>query len=246
MTSTGAWARSLAVAALVWAGPATSAEASLARLAGVVNAPSAREAIARVAYAEAAGQGDAGLAGVVFTLLNRLESGAWGSSVEAVVNARSQFEPVMRAGGDWRGLPPASPAQRARIDTILNLALEGRLPDLTGGARYFQNPAIVARRARDGEVPTHLVHFGGVTPSAVIGDHSFYVSTGRGGLAVGRPVDPYATAGGGIFVVAPRVARPPDPIVSSSPNAAPPPGERGLFVLQDGQVAAERIAGPIP
>ena len=58
----------------------------------------------------------------------------------------------MRAGGDWRNLPAVSAAAQARVDTILNLALEGRLPDLTGGARFFQNPAIVASRARAGSV----------------------------------------------------------------------------------------------
>jgi len=78
----------------------------------------------------------------------------------------------MRAGGDWRNLPAVSAAAQARVDTILNLALEGRLPDLTGGARFFQNPAIVASRARAGSVPAGLVNFGGATPSAVIGAHS--------------------------------------------------------------------------
>lgn len=147
----------------------------------LLSAPDAREAVARVSFAEAANQGDSGLAGVVYTILNRLVDGRWGRSVEAVVNARGQFEPVMRAGGDWRRLPAVSAAQKARIDTILNLALEGRLPDLTNGARFFQNPAIVAGRARSGQVSQRLVAFGGATPSAVIGAHHFYVSQGRGG-----------------------------------------------------------------
>ena len=140
-----------------------------------------REAIARVAYAEAANQGDSGLAGVVYTIINRLADGRWGGSVEAVVNARRQFEPVMRAGGSWRSLPTVSEARQARIDTIINLALEGRLPDPTNGARFFQNPQIVAGRAARGEVSAGLVNFGGAPPSAVIGAHSFYVEAGREG-----------------------------------------------------------------
>jgi N-acetylmuramoyl-L-alanine amidase len=147
----------------------------------LVQAPAARDGIARVTFAEAGNQGDSGLAAVVYTILNRLQDGRWGGSVDAVLNAPSQFEPVMRAGGDWRRLPPVSAAAQARIDTILNLALDGRLPDLTHGARYFQNPAIVADRARAGQVAAGLVNFGGATPSAVIGAHSFYAETGRGG-----------------------------------------------------------------
>ena len=176
-----------------------------------VSSSEARDAIARVAYAEAGNQGDSGLAAVVYTILNRLADGRWGTSVDAVLNAPHQFEPVMRAGGSWRNLRPVSDAERARIDTILNLALDGRLPDLTNGARYFQNPQIVAQRARLGQVSTRLVNFGGAAPSAVIGAHSFYQAAGRGGgrgaalqgraLAVRSPSTVVLSrAGGAIFV----------------------------------------------
>lgn len=144
-------------------------------------APDAREAIARVAWAEAANQGDSGLLAVVYTILNRLADRRWGDSVDQVLNAPRQFEPVMRAGGDWRGLAPASPVQRARIDTLVNLVLDGRLPDPTGGALFFQNPRIVAARAAAGQVSPRLVHFGGAAPSAVIGDHAFYVGRAEPG-----------------------------------------------------------------
>ena len=184
-------------------------------LAPLVMRADARDGIARVAYSEAGNQGDSGLAAVVYTILNRLADGRWGGSIDGVLNARHQFEPVMRAGGDWRNLPPVSEAHKARIDTIINLALEGRLPDLTNGARYFQNPRIVADRAGAGQVPASLVNFGGAQPSAVIGAHSFYAEAGRGG---GRhPVVEVAassgqggsdvvlrSAGGAIFVGANR------------------------------------------
>lgn len=150
-------------------------------LAAALASRTAREAIARVAYAEAGNQGDSGLAGVVYTILNRLQDGRWGATVEAVVNARGQFEPVMRAGGSWRNLRPVSDAERARIDTILNLALEGRLPDLTNGARFFQNASVVAAREAAGTVSPGLTDFGGAARSARIGDHSFYVEARRGG-----------------------------------------------------------------
>lgn len=192
-----------------------------ADLVAALAAPGAREAIARVAVAEAANQGDSGLLAVVYTIFNRLSDGRWGKSVDQVLNARAQFEPVLRVGGEWRALPTASPIQRARVDTLINLALDGRAPDPTGGALWFQNPRIVAARAAAGQVSPRLVHFGGRTPSAVIGDHAFYPASGVAGpgptmAALAQP-EP-------IFV--PRAAlEPPGP---------PPSGARGLFVAPDG------------
>jgi hypothetical protein len=212
-----------------------------------LNAPGARDGIARVAYAEAGNQGDSGLAGVIYTILNRLQDGRWGSTIDGVLNARAQFEPVMRAGGDWRGLAPVSAAAQARVDTILNLAIDGRLPDLTHGARYFQNPVIVAGRARSGQVAPRLVNFGGATPSAVIGAHSFYAETGRGGGAGQGARTRSATRGdGSMFVgeIRSETAVGGDgPVpVPASPMASPeaPLGDpaRALFVTRDGRVRA--------
>ncbi|GGO83797.1 hypothetical protein GCM10011348_28430 [Marinobacterium nitratireducens] len=134
-----------------------------------------RDAIGRVAFAEAANQGDSGLAGVVYTLVNRLISGRFGGTVTDIVNAPHQFEPVQAVGG-WRHLPALAPGQRARVNTIINLALDGRLPDPTHGALFFQNPAVVAKREAAGAVSKGLTHFGGVAPSAVIQDHAFYAA----------------------------------------------------------------------
>lgn len=145
------------------------------RLTSVELSQDDREAIARVAFAEAANQGDSGLAGVVYTIINRLISGQWGETVTAVVNAPNQFEPVQKAGG-WKNLPALSPTQQARVDTIINLALDGRLPDLTNGALFFQNPEVVAQREATGRASEGLTHFGGSNPSAVIQDHAFYAS----------------------------------------------------------------------
>ena len=207
------------------------------RLAPFVSGPDAREAITRVAFAEAGNQGDSGLAAVVYTILNRVQDGRWGATVEAVVNARGQFEPVMRVGGDWRRLPAATVAQRARIETILNLALEGRLPDLTNGARFFQNPQIVADRATRGEVSEGLVNFGGTGPSAVIGAHSFYVDVRSAGGRGTRSAKPSSTprgsssaaawqsAGGAIFVGDNRAAQDPSAVSSPAPEAT---GQRAL------------------
>ncbi|HZC15882.1 MAG TPA: cell wall hydrolase [Caulobacteraceae bacterium] len=217
----------------------------LAALRGLTDSVEARDGVARVTYAEAANQGDSGLAAVVYTILNRLQDGRWGRSVDAVLNAPSQFEPVMRAGGDWRRLPPVSSAAQARIDTILNLALDGRLPDLTNGARFFQNPTIVRRRAQAGQVAPSLVNFGGAAPSAVIGAHSFYVEArGRGNRTGGRVLVGQAgprQGAGGMFVGDNRAPGPDE--TSPAPGAvAVRSGDpsRALFVGADGQVSADQ------
>jgi len=223
-------------------------------LAPLVAGQVAREAITRVAFAEAGNQGDSGLAAVVYTILNRVQDGRWGGSVEAVVNARGQFEPVMRAGGDWRRLPASTVAQRARIETILNLALEGRLPDLTNGARFFQNPQIVAERATRGEVSERLVNFGGTGPSAVIGAHSFYVDVrsagSRGSRSAGSPSPPrgpspaaaWQAAGGAIFVGDNRAAPAADTAAAPVTDGAGEGAIRATEVTDPGRSIF--VAGP--
>jgi hypothetical protein len=190
-----------------------------------LSGPEARDAIARVAFAEAANQGDSGLAAVVYTILNRLQDGRWGSSVDSVLNARGQFEPVMRAGGSWRNLPVVSEAQRARVNTIINLAIEGRLPDLTNGARFFQNAQIVAARESAGTVSPGLTNFGGAPASAVIGAHTFYVEAARG------------EAGRGGRVTSAR--RPP-----VTGRGAPGAANDGIFVGENRAFAAPLVAAP--
>ena len=216
-------------------------------LAPLVAGPDAREAITRVAFAEAGNQGDSGLAAVVYTILNRVQDGRWGATVEAVVNARGQFEPVMRVGGDWRRLPASTVAQRARIETILNLALEGRLPDLTNGARFFQNPQIVADRATRGEVSEGLVNFGGTGPSAVIGAHSFYVDVRSAGGRGTRSAKPSSTprgsssaaawqsAGGAIFVGDNRAAQDAGSASGPAPEGAGQGAMRATKVADPGR-----------
>ena len=165
-------------------------QAGLARAAAELRTAEGRDALARVAYAEAGNQGDSGLAGVVYTIANRLIDGTFGDTLPAVLNAPNQFEPVSRAGGRWTGLPARSAVEQAHIDTIVSLALDGRLPDLTGGARYFQNPKIVAGREAAGTVSKGLTNFGGQAPIARIGDHAFF--DGGPGHAAAEPKEPAA------------------------------------------------------
>jgi spore germination cell wall hydrolase CwlJ-like protein len=135
-----------------------------------------RDAIERIAVAEAATEGDSGLAAVVLVVRNRLLSGLWGLSIDAVLNAPGQFEPVTKRG-QWRLLPAPSREQHNHIAAILNLICDGHLPDFTFGALYFQNREIVEARSWRGEVSSDLIAFGGATPTAVVGRHSFYRKT---------------------------------------------------------------------
>ena len=232
----------VAVAAVLPDGAPTGVDLSIP-----LAASGARDGLARVAYAEAGNQGDSGLAAVIYAILNRLADGRWGSSVDAVLNARGQFEPVMTAGGDWRRLPPVSAAQQAHVDAILNLILDGRLPDLTHGARYFQNPKIVASRARAGAVSPQLVNFGGAIPSAVIGAHSFYVGAGGGaGGSRGHNRSPAPSSEASIFVGVNRADATSAPLVApATTTQAPGPAQASMadpalamFVGADGTISA--------
>jgi N-acetylmuramoyl-L-alanine amidase len=191
-------------------------QTAIAYVAPIVNTSDARDAIARVAYAEAGNQGDSGLAGVVYAILNRILDGGFGAGVSSILDAPGQFEPVTKARG-WRNLPARSPVEQAHIDTILNLALDGRLPDPTNGARYFQNPAVVASRVAAGTASPGVANFGGQKPVSVIRDHAFYGAPGperRATVPLPSLFVPVQTA-------QPR---------SSSPNDAPPEAASALFV----------------
>ncbi|MHB8286868.1 MAG: cell wall hydrolase [Caulobacteraceae bacterium] len=213
-------------------------QGELARLRPVVSRPEARDALARVAYAEAGDQGDSGLAGVVYTVLNRLVDGRWGRDVESILNAPHQFEPVMRAGGSWRGLRPVTVEQEARISTIVSLALDGRLPDLTGGARFFQNPKTVAARAAAGTVSPHLVNFGGAISTATIGAHTFYAgkdprgSVGRRSGAVRIASHAVDLSGGRIIFLGPNRAA--SATADQATEAKLPAGAAGRATISDG------------
>lgn len=143
------------------------------------------DAIGRIAYAEAGNQGDEGRAAVIFTVLNRVASGRFQDSVQAVIDAPGEFEPINRVG-TWRYLPPLSMDRGASIDAILNQIYSGALPDITNGGLFFQNARIVANRAGRGSVASYLVDFGGTPPVAEIGDHRFYDWRAAVNLAAAR------------------------------------------------------------
>lgn len=198
----------------------------------LVLSPDDREALGRIAYAEAGNQQEEGLAAVTHAVLNRVSSGRFGASVQAVLDAPGQFEPVTRAGGSWRDLPTLTPSQRLVFATILDLILQGRLPDLTAGSTHFQNASVVARRAEAGQVSPNLVNFGGQMPAAVVRDHSFF----RAGQAARQARASALNATAGIYhLVDGRLVR-----ASSVPQGpeAPPVSRARLIRVDAGRVDA--------
>ena len=157
---------SLAVALLAAASPAAALTLSAEDV----------DAIGRVSIAEAGNQSDAGLAAVIDVILHRAASGGFGGGVQGVLDAPRQFEPVSRVGGSWRNLPPPTAEQRTRIATIPSLKADGVLGDVSQGGLYFQNEAIVRKRAAAGQVRSSLVGFSGMPVTVRIGEHTFYRS----------------------------------------------------------------------
>jgi hypothetical protein len=226
-TALASFALTLAAAALTAATAADMGE--------LVLSPDDREALGRVAYAEAGNQQEEGLAAVTHAVLNRVASGRFGASVQAVLDAPGQFEPVTRAGGSWRDLPALTPSQRLVFATILDLILQGRLPDLTAGSTHFQNAAVVAQRAEAGQVSPNLVNFGGQMPAAVVRDHSFFRAGQAGQVAHQVPPSALGATAGVYHLVDGRLVR-----ASSVPQGpeAPPVSRARLIRIDAGRVDA--------
>ncbi len=134
-----------------------------------------RDVLLLTLYGEARGEGLAGKAAVAAVIRNRLTSGKWGRSYEAVCLAPSQFSCWWPSGGKAnastlqalkgqaeRGALPDDPVLKA-CGWIADGCLAGAMPDETGGAtHYFVTRSKVPAWAQ-GELPTR-----------VVGSHSFF------------------------------------------------------------------------
>lgn len=132
-----------------------------------------KKALSRIIYAEAANQGDLGQAFVLFTILNRTLHKNFPEKIVDVINQRNQFEPATKVSG-WINLPEPPSQQNAKLETMINLALQGVINDPTGGALFFQNTTTVAAREKKGVVSKGLTNFNGSRPVAKVNDHTFY------------------------------------------------------------------------
>lgn len=102
------------------------------------------DALYRTVWGEVRGQGAEEQAAVVHVILNRWQSGRWGSLRDTVL-ARKQFSVWNRNDPNYPlvsdpALPRRASFQRvaALCDTILRLRLEGG-PDFTGGADHYHH-----------------------------------------------------------------------------------------------------------
>ena len=134
--------------------------------------PQDLDAVTRTVLSEAGQDGDPGMTGVAAVIKNRVDSGQYGASPSAVVQAPNQFSAWNLPAND-----PNSPSrwstkspQYQRASQIVNSVWSGETPDPTGGADHYLNPKIVL--ARRGSLPGWAQG----QPSAQIGGHSFYSS----------------------------------------------------------------------
>ncbi|MDP5308274.1 cell wall hydrolase [Paracoccus spongiarum] len=93
--------------------------------------------MAEALYHEARGEGAKGQAAVAEVILNRVDSGAFPSTVCGVINQPSQFSYTI---GGRKPIRNKSAYLRARA--IAEAALSGAPRVLTGGATYFHTPAV--------------------------------------------------------------------------------------------------------
>lgn len=98
-----------------------------------------------ITNAEAGGESPIGQAAVMHVVLNRLESGKYGGTVDEVVYAPSQFEPTSTAAGRARinNIPPEKEAQ---LRALAEAVVSGQVADPTGGATHFSNMAVMEQR----------------------------------------------------------------------------------------------------
>jgi hypothetical protein len=155
--------------------------------------------LAMIAYAEAAGEGDAGMAAVIRVVRNRIADGRFPDAACAVVAQKGQFQPVSMSPALAAALAdPALDAARAlRVDTeeerrVLQraLALAGKPDDAdpTGGAIFFVNPYVMD--------PANCPWFARLKKTATIGAHVFLTHYRPDEVAAGPAID-CATAGAG-------------------------------------------------
>jgi hypothetical protein len=129
--------------------------------------PSDRDYLVRTVLGEANGQPDDGLAAVAHVVMNRVNSGKYGSSPTEVVFAPNQFEPWSTRRKELLGIDDKSPAYQ-KAAAIVDGVLSGKIKDPTSGATHFLQEDIVRQR-RGGTLPDWATG-----KNLKIGAHTFY------------------------------------------------------------------------
>ena len=140
------------------------------------------DAVTRTMLGEAANQGDDGLAAVAHVIVNRLEKGGYGKTLNDVARAPKQFSAWNSKGLGGNNLVNISADdpryQRARA--IAEEVLNGRRADNTGGAVNYFAPA--GMTGKNGTVKGEPKWASQMSYTTTIGGHKFY-SDGAVGAA---------------------------------------------------------------
>jgi len=108
--------------------------------------------LTRTIIGEAASEPEKGQAAVASVVLNRLNSGQYGQSIEDVLFAKNQFEPWTNPETRKRlmSISPTSPQYR-EARRIAEAVARGEVPDFTDGALNFANADVVRQYHRSGK-----------------------------------------------------------------------------------------------
>ncbi len=153
--------------------------------------------LAMIAFAEAAGEGRAGMAAVIRVVRNRTAHSSFPGDACAVALQDRQFQPVAESPALKRALADPSSVDidkffgnsrgdRAAMAMARKLAAGNAPYDPTGGALYFVNPRFMD--------PRHCPWFAKLKRTTEIGGHVFMTHYGDGEERAGPALD-CATAG---------------------------------------------------
>jgi len=126
-----------------------------------------QDILARTIYGEARGEGYSGMQAVANVVMNRANDPAnrWPKAPASVCLQPYQFSCWNPGDPNYPLISGADPADAIfdSCSNIASLAILGQLPDITGGAQFYFNPALAA--------PSWAA---GMTKTATIGNHVFY------------------------------------------------------------------------
>lgn len=127
------------------------------------------DTMARTAWGEARGEGSTGMQAVLNVIMNRVKKGGWwGATPAEVCKKKSQFSCWNKNDPNYPKLIAVteSDANFKKALDLADLAYNGVLPDITGGATNYL--ALGSLK----ELPSWVK---GLTKTAQIGNHTFYV-----------------------------------------------------------------------
>ena len=119
--------------------------------------------LARTIYGEARGEGARGMQAVANVVMNRVKAGGWyGASVKDVVLKPKQFSCWNSDDPNRTIILAATAAQLKQARSIAEQAINGTLPDITGGATHYHAKSITPYWAAS------------LKQTTTIGNHVFY------------------------------------------------------------------------